>query len=112
MPSVVELDSLSAPEITELSGRFAADADMLQERLKSLSGLAGVLGIHIPQTFQDAADLLGLVGVAQEANRPERAWLSPPGAEAANHAAHDLQDAWQALARAEADASAYYTSVV
>ena len=112
MPSTVELDSLSASEITDLSGRFAADADMLQERLEALSGLAGVLAIHAPQTFQDARDLLRLVGVAQEPNRPERAWLSPPGAEAAGHAVHVLQDAWQAVARAEAEASAYYTSAV
>ena len=53
---------------------------MLQERLGSLIGLASVLGIRAPQTFQDAADLLTLAGVAQEPDRPERAWLSASGA--------------------------------
>ena len=65
-----------------------------------------------PQTFQDARDLLTLAGIAGEPDRPERAWLSAPGVEAAGHAAHVLHDAWQAVARAEADASAYYTPAV
>ena len=52
------------------------------------------------------------LGVAQEPDRPERAWLSASGVEAADHAARVLHDAWQAVARAEADASAYYTPAV
>ena len=83
VPPAVEIDSLSASEITELSRKFAADADMLQERLGSLSGLASMLGIRAPQTFQEAADLLTLARVAQEPSRPERAWLSASGLEAA-----------------------------
>ena len=111
-PSAVELDGLSEPEISELSSRFAAYAEMLQERLRSLSGLAGVLGLQAPQTFHEAGDLLRVADVAQEPNRPERAWLSARGAEAAGHAARVLQEAWRALARAETDASAFYTSAV
>jgi hypothetical protein len=38
IPPAAELDSLSVAEMTELSRRFAADADMLQERLGSLTG--------------------------------------------------------------------------
>jgi very-short-patch-repair endonuclease len=112
IPPAVELDSLSAPEIGELSNRFAADADMLQEHLRSLSGLAAALGLRAPQTFQDAGDLLRVISTAQESNRPERAWLSAQGLEAAGYAAHVLQEAWQTLARAETEASAYYTSAV
>jgi len=112
VPPAAQLDSLSVPELTELSGRFAADAAMLRERLVALDRLAGMLGIGAPQTFQDARDLLTLAGVAGELDRPERSWLSAPGLEAAGHAAHVLHDAWQAVARAEADASAYYTSAV
>ena len=107
-----ETDSLSAAELTDLARRFAADADMLHERLASLNGLAAVLGIAAPQTFQDARELLMLAGVAQQPDRPERAWLSAPGLEAAGHAAHVLHDAWQATIRAEADASAYFTQAV
>jgi len=110
VPSPVEIDGLSMSEITELSTRFATDADMLQERLGALSGLASMLGIRAPRTFQEAADLLTLACMVQEADRPERAWLSPSGIEAAGYASRVLQDAWQAVARAEADASAYYTS--
>ena len=47
--------------------------------------------------------------MAQEPDRPERAWLSASGARAARQAARALHDAWQAVARAETDASAYYT---
>ena len=109
VPAAVEMDSLAASEITELSRRFAADADMLQERLGSLSGLASMLGVRAPRTFREAGDLLTLARVAQEPCRPERAWLSASGVEAADQAARVLHGAWQAVARAEADASAYYT---
>lgn len=112
VPPAAQLDSLSVPELTELSGRFAADAAMLRERLGALDRLAGMLGISAPQTFQDARDLLTLAGVAGEPDRPERSWLSAPGVEAAGHAAHVLHAAWRAVARAEADASAYYTPAV
>ena len=112
VPPAVEADSLSASQINELAGRFAADADMLQERLGSLSGLASMLGIRAPRTFREAGNLLTLARVAQEPLRPERAWLSSSGAEAADQAAHVLHDAWQAAARAEADAGAYYTPAV
>ena len=76
------------------------------------NGLAAVLGIAAPQTFQDARELLTLAGVAQQPDRPERAWLSAAGLEAAGHAARVLHDAWQAAIRAEADASAYFTPAV
>ena len=112
VPPAAKLDSLSVAELYELSGRFAADADMLRERLGALGRLAGVLDITAPQTFQDARDLLTLAGIAEEPDRPERAWLSTPSVEAADHAAHVLYDAWQAVARAEADASTYYTPAV
>ena len=112
VPPAAKLDSLSVAELHELSGRFAADADMLRERLGALNRLAGVLDITAPQTFQDARDLLTLAGIAEEPDRPERAWLSTPSVEAADHAAHVLYDAWQAVARAEADASTYYTPAV
>ena len=111
-PPAVEISSLAASEITELSTKFAADADMLQERLRSLSGLASMLGLRAPRTFREADDLLTLFRVAQEPCRPERAWLSTSGVEAAGQAARVLYDAWQAVAQAEADASAYYTPTV
>ena len=57
-PAAVEISSLAASEITELSTKFAADADMLQERLGSLSGLASMLGFRVPRTFREADDLL------------------------------------------------------
>jgi hypothetical protein len=109
IPPATEIDSLSAAEITELSRRLAADADMLQERLGSLSWLASMLGVSSPQTFQDARDLVTLACIAREPDRPERAWLSALGGEAADRAARVLYAVWQAVDRAEQDASAYFT---
>ena len=54
-------------EITELSRRFAADADMLQERLRIPHRAGEHAGLAAPQTFQEAADLLTLAGVARGA---------------------------------------------
>jgi hypothetical protein len=111
-PPAVEISGLAASEITELSRKFAADADMLQDRLRSLSGLAITLGLRAPRTFREAANLLTLSRMAQESCRPERAWLSASGSEAASQATRVLRDAWQAVGQAEADASEYYTPAV
>ena len=113
VPSAVELDSLSASEITELSRRFAADADMLQERLKipirdwrACWASASRRPSRTPRTCSGwpawPRSRTGLSGLGYRL----------PGLEAAGHAARVLQDAWQAVARAEADASAYYTPAV
>jgi hypothetical protein len=112
VPPAVELESLSVSEITHMSGSFAAAADMLQQRLDSLCGLASMLGVRAPRTFRDAGDLLTLARMAQQPSRPERAWLSAFGVEAADQAARVLHDACEAFARARADASAYYTPAV
>jgi hypothetical protein len=112
VPAAVDVDSLSASQITQLSARFAADADMLEKCLSSLSWLARKLGVRVPQTFPDAGDLLTLARAVQAPCRPERAWLSATGLEAAQHAARILSDAWQAVGRAGACASAYYTTAV
>ena len=112
VPPAVEIDSLSTGQIAALARTFAADADMLEKRLGSLSGLASMLGFGAPQTFSEADDLLTVARLAQETHRPERAWLSPSGLAAAGEAARILHAAQQALAKAEADARTYYTPAV
>src|SRR5262249_31719991 len=91
---------------------LAADADMLQQRLETLSGLAGMLGLRAPVTFSDAADLLAVADLAREPDRPESGWLSVPGYQAASEAGRTLYDAHRALAQAAADAGAYFTPEV
>ena len=108
-PASADADGLTAEQIVGFSRAFAADADMLAERLRTLSGLASRLGLRAPATFGEAADLLAIAQLAREPDRPERGWLSSPGHQAAREARRDLSDAYHALAKAEADASAYYT---
>ena len=111
-PPCADPGGLTADQISGLSRAFAADADMLEERLGSLSGLASMLGLRPPVTFSRAADLLAIADLAGETDRPERGWLSIPGYQAASEAGRALYDAHRALARAAADAGAYFTPEV
>ncbi len=108
-PPYADPGGLTAEQITGLSRAFAADADMLQERLGSLSGLAGMLGLRPPVTFSDAADLLAIADLAggptgpSAGGYPSRATRRParPGAPSTMPTVSSPA--------AEADASAYYT---
>ena len=111
-PRAVNIDLLAESEVAQLYSRFAADADMLNDRLGSITGMAGMLGIRPPQTFREASNLLAIARVAAEPHRPERDWLSVPGLEAARRAADVLSGAWDAVIRAETEASPYYTPAV
>ena len=111
-PACADAGGLTVEQITGLSQAFSAEADMLERRLGTLSGLASTLGLRAPDTFSDAADLLLIADLAEEPDKPERGWLSIPGSQEAREAGRALYDAHQTLARAEADASAYYTPQV
>ena len=111
-PPCADPGGLTAEQISGLSRAFAADADMLEERLGSLSSLASMLGLRPPVTFSGAADLLAIADLAGETDRPERGWLSVPGYQAASEAGRALYDAHRELARAAADAGAYFTPEV
>lgn len=108
-PACADPSGLTTGQITALAREFAAVADQLEKRAGTLAGLAGILGLHPPATFSQANDLLSLARLAGETDRPERAWLSLPGHRAATAAARALYDAHRALAKAEADASSYFT---
>src|SRR5262249_28358887 len=111
-PPCADPGGLTAEQIAGLSRSLAADADMLQERLGTLSSLASMLGLRAPVTFSDAADLLAIADLAAQPDQPERSWLSVPGYRAASEAGRTLYDAHRALAKAAADASAYFTPEV
>ncbi len=108
-PACADVSSLAAGQIAGVAQDFSAGADLLEKRLGTLSGLASMLGLRAPATFSQANDLLVLARLAGEPDRPERAWLSVPGHRAASNAAQVLYDAYRALDRAEAEASAYFT---
>ena len=109
-PACADASSLDAEEITGLARDFSAAADRLDTWLATLSGLAAALGLKPPVTFSDANDLLNLARLVGEPDRPERAWLSPPGYRAAGHGAQVIYDAHGALAEAEAAARPYFTA--
>ena len=109
-PRPVSIDVLTESQTIEVGRRFAADADMLRDRLGSLTGLAGMLGIGAPQTFREAANLLAIARVAAEPVRPDRSWFSAAGLEMASRAIGVLRDSWHSVAGAESDASVLYTS--
>jgi REase_MTES_1575/Protein of unknown function (DUF4011)/AAA domain/Protein of unknown function (DUF3320) len=111
-PACADPGGLTAEQIAGLSQSLAADADMLHKRLGTLSGLASMLGLQAPASFGEAADLLAIAQLADEPDRPQRSWLSTSGWQAAREAGRALADAQRALARAEADASNYYTAGV
>jgi len=108
-PPGADVAGMTPGQISGLAQAFAAGADMLEKRLGTLSGLASMLGLRPPVTFHDVADLLTLARLAQEPDRPERAWLSIPGHQAASRAARVLYDAHRALASAEAQAATIFT---
>ncbi len=108
-PRAVNVDQLTEAQAVYLRDRFAADASMLEDRLGSLTGIADALGLHAPQNFREAENLLSIARLAAEHDRPQRQWLSGAGLDAARISARVLRDAWDAAANAQAQAAAYYT---
>ena len=111
-PACADAEGLSVEQITGLAMAFSAEADMLERRQGTLADLADMLGLRVPATFSEAADLLSIAHMAEEPDRPERGWLSVPGSQQAREAGRTLYDVQHALARAEADASTCYTPEV
>ncbi|HEV2371310.1 MAG TPA: DUF4011 domain-containing protein [Streptosporangiaceae bacterium] len=108
-PACPDLSHMTESQINGLAQQFSAAADRLDDWHNALARLAGSLGLHSPETFTDANDLLSLARLAAESDRPERAWLSVAGYRAASNAAQIIYDAHRTLAQAEAEASAYFT---
>ena len=108
-PPAVSVNDLDADGARAVAAVFASDAHTLQTRLGSMSGLAAMLGLPPASSFADADDLLTVAGLADAAERPERAWLSSQGLERAGVAAAAVGEAIRGLNEAEAAASVYFT---
>jgi REase_MTES_1575/Protein of unknown function (DUF4011)/AAA domain/Protein of unknown function (DUF3320) len=107
----VDVADLRAEQVTALRRTFTAEANGLESRIGSLSGLAGLLGLHTPQTFNEADDLLSVALLAQAPDLPESTWLSLEGLATARQAAGSLDSAQQVLVKAEIDSAVYYTAM-
>ena len=105
VPAYADAGTLTAGQIVGLTRTFSDDADMLEKRLGSLSGLASMLGLRPPADFSEAADLLTLAHLADEPDAPQAGWLSTAGYQAASYANEVLSNAQRTLAKAESDAS-------
>ncbi|KWW99028.1 Uncharacterized protein LI90_660 [Carbonactinospora thermoautotrophica] len=108
-PAPVRVDELTADTAKRLAETFHADAERLERCLGSLRGIAAMLGLPPVETYAHACDTLAVAGLGYAPNRPERAWLSPAGLEAAQAAADALRHATAQLDAAETAARAYYT---
>jgi hypothetical protein len=108
-PPAPDVSAARPDEITALANRFSRSADMLANRVASLSSLAGTLGLRPPVTFGEASDVLSLARLAELPHCPERLWLTTDGHAAAVSGADALRAAADALNVAEAAALTYYT---
>lgn len=112
VPAAATVSGLLAEQASRLSSSLEAYAGMLSSRRDSLTALAGMLGLRVPDAFGDAEDLLSAASLADTGDRPERSWLTQEGLAAAQAAAAVLRRAHDGLLRAEAEASAFYMPVV
>jgi hypothetical protein len=108
-PGPVDPAELTAEEAARLADSFQAAAAMLETRIGSLAGIVSLLGLPPAQTFQDAQATLTVAALAYETDRPERAWLSPAGLEAARTAARSLRTVLSTVRAAETKARAVFT---
>lgn len=105
----LETDELTPEQAGELADTFAADADRLHNRIRSLHGITSMLGLRPVGTVRDARETLTVAEIAFHDERPEREWLSPAGLTAAKAAATALRDAIERLEAAEGAARPYFT---
>ncbi|MFD6260455.1 DUF3320 domain-containing protein [Micromonospora chalcea] len=105
----LHLPSLTSEQASVLADTFERDAETLRTAVRSLGGLAVMLGLPPVVSFDDAVATLAVASLGRSDSRPEREWLSATGHAATNEAARALQQAIVALRDAERAAAAHYT---
>jgi hypothetical protein len=108
-PGPVDAAELTAEEAARLADTFQAAGAMLETRIGSLAGISSLLGLPPVQTYSDAEDTLTVAALAYADDRPERAWLSPAGLDAARTAASSLQTVLSMAHAAKAKARTIFT---
>lgn len=109
-PFPLDLDTVSAPNLTATADRFEAQARMLRERLSSLASLSTSLGIAPVATFADVDRLTRLINLRSQDTHPDRRWFTTGGLADARATAAKLREHIAALNDAEAKASTVFTS--
>ena len=108
-PTAVAPTDLTAAEATEVADRFTVSADLLDQRLTAVAGLARALGLPAPGTVHEIDSVLTVADAAYAPHRPERAWLTLDGLQAAREAADVLRRRVHDLATAETAAHRLFT---
>jgi hypothetical protein len=109
VPAPLDLSALDETIARNLAAQFAADADRIDARLRSLAGLTALLRLPAVHTIQDAETALILVDIAYANHRPERAWLTANGPQTVKVAASTLRRRIADLDTAETAARAYFS---
>jgi hypothetical protein len=105
----IDLNTLSASDLTATADRFEAETRMLGERLNSLSSLATSFGLPPVSTFANVDQLTRIIDLRSQNARPDRSWFTPTGLAEARAAATNLREHVIALSEAEAKASSVFT---
>ncbi|WP_430782834.1 DEAD/DEAH box helicase [Actinoplanes sp. G11-F43] len=108
----VRIEALTSQQAASLAVVFEQDAEMLEAAIRSLNGLAVMMGLPPVVSFADADSTLTVIDLAHAPERPERAWLSIDGHTAAGRAAQTLYQAIVNLGEAEAAAAPYFTDAL
>ncbi|MDP7724180.1 DUF3320 domain-containing protein [Mycobacterium sp. TY814] len=108
-PSPINLQTVSASDLTPTAELFEIDLRMLKERLDALSSLGFSLGLPAISTFADVDRLNRIIDLRSLNTRPDPRWFTPAGLAEARAAATALQGHAMGLSDAEAKASSIFT---
>ena len=108
VPAPMPVDQMTGSAIEAALQRLRSDSAQLGTLRSELDDAAGLLRLSVPRTFDDADALLFVAATADEADRPEAAWLSREKRSSAIAALDHLSSACVSLDAADAAARRYY----
>jgi hypothetical protein len=111
-PPGLNVRGFTADFAASLANSLAADVDLLEGCVNTVSGIAALLGLPSPPRLAGAEELLGVAGLAYQEDCPDATWLSDTGYEAARHAMDVLMGVLQQRGARETDARQYFTEAV
>ncbi|TDC19630.1 DUF3320 domain-containing protein [Actinomadura bangladeshensis] len=105
----LDLSGLTEEWLRGLGTDFAELAETLRNAQSWLGDVAAVYGMPAPETVDQALAMCRLTEFARRRHRPEAAWLTREGRDAAARAAAELESRVSALAQARAAAGQVFT---
>ncbi|WP_173390675.1 DUF3320 domain-containing protein [Actinomadura litoris] len=108
----IALADLTESRLRGLADDFRAAVRTLRDARETLADIAAVYGMPAPETFERAFALGRLTELARKATRPEAAWLTREGRDAAARAVTELQNRVDSLLRAKAVAVTVFSQEI